>query len=370
MTPGFAIARRLTAPPGARAYPLRILAASGRTVTLQATGDTVQPGEWGLLLATGGHLRLAGEPRLGDGTATWRVAGEAELPAAGDRASWTGIVAPNPSAAGLRAADHLFDTAAGTVPAWLIDETPGGRPDVWAVHIHGMGSSRAGALRGVAAAHAAGVPSIVPTYRNTVEGPRVGAGRSHLGLVETDDIGDVLERASVSGDERFILFGWSMGAQMALQLAASDRWADRIDRLVLDSPVLDWRAVIAANLRHSRVPARVGRWAEPWLQDVRRARLVGLDRGLDLDAMDWVRRADAVRQPVLIHHGAADWSAPAAVSEAFVAAAPDARLIANAGGHTTGWNTAPAAWHEATAAFLAERSRPTGDRAARPRPRS
>lgn len=365
MTPGFAIARRLTAPPAARTYPLQILEADGRALTLPATGDTVQPGEWGLFLASGGHVSLTGVPRVGGGTATWRVAGEAEPLRAGERASWTGIVAPNPSAAGLPAADHLFDTAAGTVPAWLIDETPGGRPDLWAVHIHGMGSSRAGTLRGVAAAHAAGVPSIVPTYRNTVEGPRVGLGRSHLGLLEAEDIGDVLERASVTGDERFILFGWSMGAQIALRLATSDRWADRIDRLVLDSPVLDWRAVIAANLRHNRVPARAARWAEPWLQRERRSRLVGLSRSLDLDAMDWVHRADAVRQPVLIHHGSADWSAPATVSKAFAAAAADASLIPNDGGHTTGWNTAPAAWHAATTAFLGDRPGAPRDRAAR-----
>lgn len=352
MTPGYALARTLTAPPGARSFPLRIVATSGRTITLEADATTTEPGEWGLFLESGGHVRLGGPPQHDGDRVSWRVIGDSALPQAGERASWTGIVAPNPAAAGLRGVDHLFSTRAGTVPAWYIDAAPGEKRDLWAVHVHGLGSSRAGTLRGANVAYSVGLPSIVPAYRNTTEGPRVGNGRSHLGATEADDIADVLEQASVTGRERFILFGWSMGAQIALSLATSDRWGPRIDRVILDSPVLDWRSVIAANLRRNGLPSSGGRLAESWLQSPMKARMVGLDRPVYLDSMDWARRAASVSQPVLIHHGSADWSAPLASSEEFAMAAPAAELVTSTGGHTTGWNTDPVGWRNATTAFL------------------
>lgn len=46
------------------------------------------------------------------------------------------------------------------------------------------GSSRAGTLRGVQVATELGYTSLVVTYRNTAEGPRVGTGRSTLGHTE------------------------------------------------------------------------------------------------------------------------------------------------------------------------------------------
>ncbi len=352
MTIGYALARALTAQSGTRRFPLRIVATGERTITLKATSPTTEPGEWGLFRESGGHIRLAGEPQQERGRVTWRVAGDDELPAAGERVSWTGIVAPHPAVAGLSWMDHVFVTRAGALPAWFVDADPGEARDLWAVHVHGLGSSRAGTLRGVAAACAAGLPSIVPACRNTAEGPRVGRGRSHLGATEAEDIAQVLERATVTGRERFVLFGWSMGAQIALRLATSERWGHRIDRIVLDSPVLDWRSVLTANLRRHGLPPRAGRLAESWLQNTAKAHLVGLERPLDLDEMDWTRRAACVPQPVLIHHGIRDWSAPVASSEAFAAAAPAAQLVTSAGGHTTAWNVDPAGWARATVSFL------------------
>jgi pimeloyl-ACP methyl ester carboxylesterase len=83
--------------------------------------------------------------------------------------------------------------------------------------------------------------------------------------------------------------------------------------------------------------------------------MLGLDQPLDLDEMDWVRRAASVRQRVLIHHGTRDWSSPLGSSEAFATAAPVAELVTSAGGHTTGWNVDPDAWRRATASFLSGR---------------
>jgi pimeloyl-ACP methyl ester carboxylesterase len=204
-------------------------------------------------------------------------------------------------------------------------------------------------LRGVQAASAADLPSVIPTYRNTAEGLRTGSGRSHLGATEADDIAAVLEELAAAGARSFVLFGWSMGAQMTLKLAASSEWASRVDALVLDSPVLNWASVLEENLAHSRLPRALARAATPWF---RRPRTLGLDLPLDLGAMDWVARAGEVTQPVLIHHGSADWSVPLRDSAAFAEAAGHAQLRATPGGHTTSWNVDPAGWRGRTVEFL------------------
>lgn len=355
MTPGLLVARRLTAPTRGRSYPLTVLASSRRTITLAATAQTTAAGDWALFTERG-HVRLAGTPSIDGRKVTWRLADGAVAPTHGSKVSWTGIVSPSPSAAGLPSVDHLFTVPSGCAPAWFIGAEPGERHPVWAVHLHGLGSSRAGTLRGVAAATAVGLPSVVPSYRNTIEGPRAGRGRTHLGQTEVRDIDAVLEQLSVTGEERFILFGWSMGAQMSLALAISDRWRSRIDRLVLDSPVLNWRHTLAANVTAAGLPAWAGGAAEPWLTGARRSQFVGLEEPLDLDAMDWTARADEVTQPVLIHHGASDRFAPRADSEAFAAAAPNAQLTDLDSGHTTTWNADPQVWLKTTSRFLARDS--------------
>lgn len=346
---GFAIARRLVAPPASRSFPLRVRASSPGSVTMDATPTTTQPGRWGLFLRDGGHARLIGDPVVHSARVTWRLDAGSDVPRAGSCASWTGIVDPDPPPG---AVEERF--AGG--PAWLVGaDLPGAPPRTWAVHLHGLGSTRAGTLRGVEAATDAGLPSVVPSYRNTLEGVRVGAGRSHLGALETADVIDVLAALVAEGAERFVLFGWSLGAQMCLRLAADPVWGRRVDRVVLDSPVLDWRAALAANVARAGLPRGAARLAEPWLERRRRARVLGLQAPLDLDGGDWIARAREIRQPVLIHHGSGDTSVPIGGSSAFVAAAPDARLRPSQGGHTTGWNRDAEAWRRATVEFLGGR---------------
>lgn len=354
MTVGFLIARALTRPTAPRKLPLTVRASTTDSVTLDVTPahpETLVPGTWGLFLEHGGHLRLEGRPRRDGDTVTWPVAaGDPAEP--GERAGWTGIVDRNPARAGLHAVDTLLPAAEGAVPTWFVDGALGDEHPVWAIHVHGLGSSRAGTLRGVVATHAAGVPSVIPAYRNTLEGPQVGRGRAELGWGEADDVAKVLDALTVTGEERFVLFGWSMGAQVVLRLAADNRYRARVAGIVLDSPSLNWANVIAANLDHAGVSGKIAPLASGWLRGRRRSRLVGLTQPLPLDRMDWVARAGEVPQPVLIHHGTGDWSAPIEDARAFASAAPEACLRETHGGHTTSWNVDPEGWHEATVAFV------------------
>src|SRR5699024_11457667 len=118
----------------------------------------------------------------------------------GDRASWSGIYYATPADAGLNARDITITTPAGPCPAWRID----GDPSTWAIHIHGLGSTPAGTLRGTQAATELGYSSLLVTYRNTTEGPRVGTGRSTLGHVETADVDAAIGYAVRRGAERIV----------------------------------------------------------------------------------------------------------------------------------------------------------------------
>lgn len=273
---------------------------------------------------------------------------------AGNRASWSGIYYATPADPGLNAHAVAITSQAGPRPAWRID----GGPSTWAIHIHGLGSTRAGTLRGVQIATDLGYTSLVVTYRNTTEGPRVGTGRSTLGHTETADVDEAIGYAVRRGAQRIVLFGWSMGAAIALQLAARPRHHGLITALVLDSPVLDWTETIKANCARSGFPAAAGLLAVPWPAVVPLARTLGLPAPIPLRQFNWIERAAQLTTPTLILHGARDNSAPIRLSQALRDRRADlVTLETFDADHTLAWNTDPERWHECVAVWLKNRRR-------------
>ena len=359
---GWTIARRLTAPLGPRAFDLTIHDIEHdsdgvqRTV-LDRTDQTIADGIFNLWVKGGGWVQLSAEvsdrgPRRIARTVTGTSPGLKLV--AGDRASWSGIYYATPADAGLNARDITITSPAGPYPAWGID----GDPSTWAIHIHGLGSTRAGTLRGVLAATDLGYTSLVVTYRNTEEGPRVGTGRSTLGHTEAADVDEAIGYAVRRGARRIVLFGWSMGAAIALQLADRPRHEGLIAGLVLDSPVLDWTEVIKTNCTRSGLPAAAGHLAVPWLTIGPLARLVGLPGRIPLRSFDWTARAVDLTTPTLILHGVHDDSVPIRLSQALRDARPElVELETFDAGHTLSWNTDPGRWQEAVATWLRARVR-------------
>ncbi|MEW1974617.1 alpha/beta fold hydrolase [Microbacterium profundi] len=356
---GWTIARRLTAPVGPRRFDLRIRDVEhdndGDLIVLDRTNQTASDGIYNLWFEHGGWAQLSTEVHDREPTRVARritrtVPGLA--PKAGDRASWSGIYFTTPQEAGLNARDITIMTPAGGCPAWRID----GDPSTWAIHIHGLGSTRAGTLRGVLATTELGYTSLAVTYRSTEEGPLVGTGRSTLGYTETADVDEAIGYAVRRGARQIVLFGWSMGAAIALQLADRPRHQGLIAALVLDSPVLDWTEVIKANCTRSGLPAAAGRLAVPWLTIPSLARLVGLPGRIPLRSFDWTARAADLTTPTLILHGAQDDSARVWLSQALRAARPDLiELETFDAGHTLSWNADPGRWHAETTEWLSAR---------------
>ena len=196
---GWAIARRLTAPAGPRIFDLAIRDIEHdndgtQRVVLDRTPQTAADGIYNLWFEGGGWVQLSAEVSDpgGPGRIARAVTGTSPglTLVAGDRASWSGIYYATPPVAGLNARDITITTPAGPCPAWRID----GDPSTWAIHIHGLGSTRAGTLRGAQVATELGYTSLVVTYRNTAECPRVGTGGSTLGRTETADVDEATLR--------------------------------------------------------------------------------------------------------------------------------------------------------------------------------
>lgn len=356
---GRVIARRLTAPTGPRTFDLSVRGiehdGDGDLVVLDRTDQTAADGIYNVWFDHGGWAQLSAEVvDRGPTRVARRITGTAPgfRPKVDECASWSGIYYGTPEDAGLHARDISITTPAGPCPAWRID----GDPSTWALHIHGLGSTRAGTLRGVLAATELGYSSLVVSYRNTAEGPRVGTRRSTLGHAETPDVDEAIGYAVRRGAQRIVLFGWSMGGAIALQLAGHPRHAGLIAALVLDSPVLSWGEVIEANCARSGLPAAAGYLAIPWLTIGPLARTVGLPGRIPLPAFEWISRAADLTTPTLILHGTRDDSVPIRLSQVLRDARPDlVELETFDAGHTFCWNTDPDRWQGAATAWLKAR---------------
>lgn len=356
---GLVIARRLTAPSRTRRFdlPIRAVEQDGdrQVIVLDRTHQTESPGEFTLLFPGGHWVQLSAEVLdRGSGRLARAVTATAPgfTPSADDRASWSGIYFMTPADAGLSAYDVAIPTPSGPAPAWRIDGSDS-QSTRWAIHIHGLGSPRAGTLRGVQVTTDVGYTSLVVSYRNDGEGPRRGSGRSTLGATEVEDVDAAIQYAIDQGAREVVLFGWSMGAQVALQLAARPRYSRLIAGLILESPVLDWAATFKANCARTGLPAAAGLLALPWLTSPLLVHAVGLTGTIPLGDLDWIARAHELAVPTLILHGTNDGSAPSALSRELAVLRPDlVQLEIFDSDHTMTWNSDRERWRSTVAAWL------------------
>lgn len=224
-------------------------------------------------------------------------------------------------------------TDLGSFPAWLV---PGPR-STWVVFVHGMKAGRGEALRLLPAVHGLGLPSLTITYRNDPGAPRAPDGLFHLGATEWEDLEAGVRYALQRGARRVVLVGYSMGGAMVAEFMRRSALADSVAGVVLDSPVLDWSAVVALGARKEGSLA-------PYLVPLAK-RVVSLRTGFRWadsgeQAWPWQFRTKA---PVLLFHGTADEKVPFAPSEAFARAAGErVTLVKTEGaGHVQSWNFGP-----------------------------
>lgn len=317
----------------------RVVAADERMVVLAATLKTRHPGVFGMRYPDG--YALVGPVIAEDARTVTRELREVSgrRPGPGG-ASWEGDVHALPSDVAPHA-DVVVDAPSGPAPAWRFG--PAENP-TWAIHIHGIRSTRDSALRTVPAALAEGISSLVVSYRGDGDAAPAFGGASRLGLDEAEDVDAAIGFAVAHGAARVVLVGWSMGGAIALRLTERSAHRDVIAALVLVGPATDWRAAIRSGAAAGRVPLP---GAAAWIACAALghpllSRLAGLRAPVDLDELDWTRDG-RLTVPTLVVHSRADRTVPFASTERFAAANPglvDVREAPEAD-HSWEYNVAP-----------------------------
>jgi pimeloyl-ACP methyl ester carboxylesterase len=353
-------ARRIVTPDRARPDDVQVLSVGAGTLTLGATVETTAPGRYGVWFERGaGHVRVGPviEHDADAGTVTRELLGvDSGRPVAGPGRWNQYFFAGTPTTAlGIAHEDVLVTSGAGDLPAWYVPPSVDvHRRDVWAVLVHGRGSTREEGLRAVPLLHHLGVPVLVPSYRNDGVGPSTHGGRSHLGDTEWLDVEATILHALEQGAKEVVLVGWSMGGAIVLQAVSRSWTADRVRALVLDGPVVDWKVVLDHHARLNRLPRPVGRLGLEMLGHRSARRIVGVDGPVDLRRLDWVTRAAELRLPVLLVHSEDDEFVPAGPSRSLAEARPDLVTYVSFTGarHTKEWNVDADRWEREVARFL------------------
>ncbi|MHA3683073.1 alpha/beta hydrolase family protein [Leucobacter sp. HY1908] len=249
----------------------------------------------------------------------------------------------------------------GPAPAWVLRSTHKpwpGRGGRWAIHVHGRGALPAETLRGVAPMARAGVTSLVMSYRNDPGAPAGERGRYGFGVTEAADVDAAIEYALQQGATRVTLVGWSMGGTACLVAAARGAHRGVIDGLILDSPAVDWAALLRHQARMRRAPGALAGLGIALLQ--RGYVASDAPEGVDFSGCTPATFARELQVPTLIHASRGDTFVPASGAAALAALSPNLvqlRLVEQAE-HVKLWNEDPEGWEHATLRFARALPRP------------
>lgn len=346
------IARRVVMP-AARAADTRILNVdvAAQTITLTRTPDTVLPGRYGLFTTGAAEYLKIGSVLSSDSGSVKRkllteVEGDMHLAA---EAAFSGWYFQRPEELHLPFTEEHVHAAVGSCPAWLFPAASAESAETWVIQIHGRGTTRAECLRAVPVFHALGITSLVVSYRNDGEAPRTRTGSYALGATEWRDVDAAIAWARRRGAQRIILMGWSMGGAIALQAALGSAHRERIAGLILDSPVVDWRTVLAYQGRALGLPAPVTGLAIETLRVDWTAPATRSEGGIPFDRLDIVARAGELRHPILLLHSDDDGFVPSSASHALAQARPDLVELQtfSTARHTKLWNYDQERWTDA-----------------------
>jgi pimeloyl-ACP methyl ester carboxylesterase len=325
-------------------YPLRLIAvdADRHTVVLSRGPDAAEPGTFRLASRTG-HATVGAVLSTSTGVTRQLLAIHGHL-VPGETVG----VEANPytgdpwSALGLRYSTVAVPTPLGGMPAWYL---PGSRT-TWMILIHGLGGSRADTLPPMRTLHRLGYPMLAISYRNDVGAPPDPSHDTHLGAIEWHDVDAAVDYAMRHGASGVVLYGYSLGGAMALTTARRSADASDIRGLILDSPLLDWRATLDYAAERRGVPQV--------FMTVTEAVLAWRD-GIGYGDLDQVAHEPQLRVPVLLFQGGADTIVPASLATRFARARPAlvTYLFVPGADHVSAIDVDPAGYAKALDQFLA-----------------
>ncbi|WP_166673480.1 alpha/beta fold hydrolase [Curtobacterium sp. PhB25] len=337
-----AVARAVVTPDRKRTerVPIHAVDPVRMTVTIERTADTELQGRYSLWFGAGtGHMRVGEVLGATDTTVTRRIiAIDAGDPTAARRGRWGGWFYLTPGELDVPVEDIDIPTPNGPAPAWVVRADDPDAP--WAVLVHGRGVTRAETIRAVPVFRAAGYSVVLASWRNDGVAPPSMDGRYGLGSTEWEDIDSVLRWLSAQNAQSVVLMGWSMGGAVVLQTLLRSRFAGLVDGVVLESPVVDWHAVLKSQSQLMGLPRPVRKVAQRLLRTPVLHRLAGLQRPVDLRELDMVTRSAELTVPILLLHSDDDGFVPSSASHDLARARPDlVRLeVQTTARHTKLWN--------------------------------
>lgn len=244
---GVLLARMAVTPaePEAPVRVTRLQRESSGTIVWLRGPDADLPGRYSLLTDGGAcHVRLGPVLARGrDGTAREALRVDRGDLREGALGRVTGWWYTDPEELGYRAERISYPTELGAAEAWLVHPKRA-RKKRWAVHVHGRGALPEEAIRGVAPLARAGITSLVISYRNDPGAPLGEHGRYGVGIAESRDVDAAIAEAMRRGAQRVTLVGWSMGGTACLVAATRGAQRNAVDGLILDSPAVDWSALL------------------------------------------------------------------------------------------------------------------------------
>lgn len=203
-------------------------------------------------------------------------------------------------------------------------------PDLWFVHVHGMGAAPISTLRSVESVRQAGHPSTIVSLdaHADIDERSRGMSPEHLPRVLA-----AIDHALHEGARQVVLVGWSYGARLALEAAAL---RPTVAGAILIAPMLDFMRAFSLVAVRRRLPAALAASAATVLRTPILCRLAGTRNPIA------PLRAPKSLPPLLVVHSQADQTVPFELTRELLDAAPDARLIEfPVSPHTLEWNVDP-----------------------------
>ncbi|MFJ1754310.1 alpha/beta hydrolase family protein [Kitasatospora sp. NPDC088134] len=313
-------------------------------VVLTATPDTVRRGQYALEWGADGHAVVGEVLEERGGLVTRRLErAEHGTLAVGTEVRITPrVLRGDPrTALGLDHTEIAIAGDLGNLPAWRTTGVRG----TWVVLIHGPGADREQALPVLPLLHALRLPTLTVSYRGDRDTAPSPDGLGHFGEAEWHDVDAAVRYALAQGAGKVVLYGWSVGATIALHTAARSTWRDRIAGLVLDSPVLDWSGTVR------REAARA--WSSPVLGELGALAAQGRT-GVDLADFARIASGADLGSPALLLHSPDDPVAPWAAARHLAEERDDLVSLhpVPQAEHAALWNADPAGYTEALRRFL------------------
>lgn len=323
-------------------YNLLVHNVTPTSVELDRTSETIRRGIWGLEWV-GGYAIVAEVTATSDTTVTRVLQRTTASMHPGLRVVVSSQVYwSDPEASfGLVTRTIKIPGETGLLPAWYV---PGPSRD-FAIVVHGYNASMTDGERLVPTLSGLGLSVVLIDYRNDVDAPASADHLMHLGDTEWRDLESSVRWVVSQGAQQIILVGISMGGAVVEMFIQRSSLAKRVVAAVLDSPVLDWDAVIRFQAKRRHLPGIFVASTET---------VIRLRTGFDVSTYNLVRDAAAMNVPTLIYQDGQDALVPPGVAAELANARPglvEYHFFSDAG-HAEEWNVDPSLYDDTLHSFL------------------